>query len=110
MRDECRTASDEATVDLRAFELMEVTQRGVGPDDVMNLGVIEREDDPEGTDDPCRLPVCPGSSVHKGLIDVSLHDGKLHPWLVAEKSNVCGRSVRRQDLQLDVCIGRDDLG
>ena len=102
VRDERRAAPEQPAVDLRVPDVVEVVELGVGSDDVVDLGVVEREDDPQGADDRPRLGVPGARSIDEGLIDVRLDDRELHARLVAKQADVRRRARRRQHLQLDV--------
>ena len=57
-----------------------------------------------------RLRVAGGRPVEERLVNVGLHDRELDAGVVAQMLDVRGRTRRGQDLQLDIGIGRDELG
>src|SRR5258708_31665233 len=77
MRDQGCAAAQEASVDLRVLDVVEIIQRRVGPDDVVNLGVVERQDHAEWTDDDARLLAASSSPVQESLVRSEEHTSEL---------------------------------
>src|SRR6266849_2036412 len=110
MRDQGRAAAQEASVDLCIPNVVEIVQRRVSPDDVVNLGVVQRQDHTERADDGACLLAASSRPVQESLINIGLDDREFHARVVAKVRDVCGRTRRGQDLQRDRGIGSHVLG
>src|SRR5256885_2940216 len=110
MRDERGAAAQLAAVDLGILDIVQIIHRRVGPDDVVNLGVVKRQDYAERTyDDACVLAAL-SRPIDESLVDIGLDDREFHAEVVAKMLDVCGRTRRRQDLQVDRGIGSHEFG
>src|SRR5678815_5613136 len=110
MRDQGRAAAYYAAVDPGVLNVVKVVVWRVRPHDVMNLGVVERQDYTQRLDDGARIRIARLRPIQESLVDVRLDYCEFHAGVVAKMLNVCGRAVGRQDLQRDVRFGLDVFG
>ena len=75
----------------------------------MNFGVVERQDDAQGTDDPGRFAHTARGAIDESLVHVSLHDRQLHAGRLTQQPDIGGRSVRRHHLERDIGLRGDEF-